>query len=133
MSAQSPRSVRLSTPACCVVSNVRQPGSRMGAGAAGVFATLEALTLAVARKLPPGEAPLSDRAQDEKVREGIPVQRQQSTETPRVAVVILNWNGWRDTIECLGTRNRLVLKGMFLPWYLRTMFLTWFLSSHVIH
>lgn len=22
-------------------------------------------------------------------------------ETPKVAIIILNWNGWRDTIECL--------------------------------
>jgi hypothetical protein len=22
---------------------------------------------------------------------------------PKVAIIVLNWNGWRDTIECLGS------------------------------
>jgi len=25
----------------------------------------------------------------------------EKTETPRVAIIILNWNGWKDTVECL--------------------------------
>lgn len=24
---------------------------------------------------------------------------------PKVAIIILNWNGWRDTFECLGNPN----------------------------
>ncbi len=26
---------------------------------------------------------------------------------PKVAIIILNWNGWADTLECLGSLNRL--------------------------
>ncbi|MEM2002756.1 MAG: hypothetical protein QXT77_08940 [Candidatus Methanomethylicaceae archaeon] len=26
---------------------------------------------------------------------------------PKVAIIILNWNGWRDTIECLESLQRL--------------------------
>jgi len=24
---------------------------------------------------------------------------------PKVAIIVLNWNGWRDTIECLESLN----------------------------
>nr|WP_279383553.1 glycosyltransferase [Methanobacterium formicicum] len=24
-----------------------------------------------------------------------------SNESPRVSIIILNWNGWKDTLECL--------------------------------
>src|SRR5512141_114352 len=31
----------------------------------------------------------------------------QECEWPRVAIIVLNWNGWRDTIECLESLQRL--------------------------
>ena len=31
----------------------------------------------------------------------IEMESKQETKTPKVAVVVLNWNGWQDTIECL--------------------------------
>jgi len=35
---------------------------------------------------------------------GEDVNRTSQTQTnfPKVAIIILNWNGWKDTIECLG-------------------------------
>lgn len=32
---------------------------------------------------------------------------QEAVRTPRVAVIILNWNGWQDTIECLESLYRI--------------------------
>jgi GT2 family glycosyltransferase len=34
--------------------------------------------------------------------------------TPRVCIVLLNWNGWRDTIECLESLYRLEYSEFFL-------------------
>ena len=28
-------------------------------------------------------------------------QEQEPKAWPKVAIIVLNWNGWRDTIECL--------------------------------
>ena len=34
-------------------------------------------------------------------KESIEVKKKDTLEWPKVAIIILNWNGWRDTIECL--------------------------------
>jgi len=36
-----------------------------------------------------------------KTKESIEVKRGKIQEWPKVAIIILNWNGWKDTIECL--------------------------------
>ena len=36
-----------------------------------------------------------------KTKESIEVKRIKMQEWPKVAIIILNWNGWKDTIECL--------------------------------
>ena len=36
-----------------------------------------------------------------KTKESIEVKREKIQEWPKVAIIILNWNGWKDTIECL--------------------------------
>lgn len=34
-------------------------------------------------------------------------QNQEPKAWPKVAIIVLNWNGWRDTIECLESLQRL--------------------------
>ncbi len=34
-------------------------------------------------------------------KESIEVKKKDTLEWPKVAIIILNWNGWKDTIECL--------------------------------
>jgi len=36
-----------------------------------------------------------------KTKELIEAKKKNITEWPKVAIIILNWNGWKDTIECL--------------------------------
>jgi len=36
-----------------------------------------------------------------KTKESIEVKKKSMQEWPKVAIIILNWNGWKDTIECL--------------------------------
>jgi len=36
-----------------------------------------------------------------KTKESIEVKREKIQEWPKVAIILLNWNGWKDTIECL--------------------------------
>jgi len=36
-----------------------------------------------------------------KTKELIEAKKENITEWPKVAIIILNWNGWKDTIECL--------------------------------
>jgi len=36
-----------------------------------------------------------------KVKDPIEIKRKKITKWPKVAIIILNWNGWKDTIECL--------------------------------
>jgi len=37
-----------------------------------------------------------------KIKETIKTKREKKiTKWPKVAIIILNWNGWKDTIECL--------------------------------
>jgi len=36
-----------------------------------------------------------------KNKESIEVKQKSTQEWPKVAIIILNWNGWKDTIECL--------------------------------
>lgn len=36
-----------------------------------------------------------------KTKESIEVKKENITEWPKVGIIILNWNGWKDTIECL--------------------------------
>ena len=36
-----------------------------------------------------------------KTKESIKVKREKIQEWPKVAIIILNWNGWKDTLECL--------------------------------
>jgi len=36
-----------------------------------------------------------------KTKESIEVKRGKMQEWPKIAIIILNWNGWKDTIECL--------------------------------
>jgi len=36
-----------------------------------------------------------------KIKELIEVKKQNIQEWPKVSIIILNWNGWKDTIECL--------------------------------
>jgi GT2 family glycosyltransferase len=36
-----------------------------------------------------------------------PTIERQTLETPLVHIVVLNWNSWRDTLECLGSLERL--------------------------
>jgi GT2 family glycosyltransferase len=38
---------------------------------------------------------------DVEAKQEVQVQEQGSKPWPRVAIIVLNWNGWRDTIECL--------------------------------
>lgn len=37
----------------------------------------------------------------------IPKGEQEHNNWPKVAIIVLNWNGWRDTIECLESLRRL--------------------------
>jgi len=36
-----------------------------------------------------------------KIKESIEVKKQNIQEWPKITIIILNWNGWEDTIECL--------------------------------
>jgi len=36
-----------------------------------------------------------------KVKDSIEVKKEKRIKWPKVAIIILNWNGWKDTIECL--------------------------------
>jgi len=36
-----------------------------------------------------------------KTKEATEEQKKNITEWPKVAIIVLNWNGWQDTIECL--------------------------------
>ena len=36
-----------------------------------------------------------------KLKDSIEIKRKEITNWPKVAIIILNWNGWKDTIECL--------------------------------
>ena len=36
-----------------------------------------------------------------KTKESIEVKKKSTQKWPKVAIIILNWNGWKDTIECL--------------------------------
>jgi len=36
-----------------------------------------------------------------KIKDSIEINREEITKWPKVAIIILNWNGWKDTIECL--------------------------------
>ena len=36
-----------------------------------------------------------------KTKELIEAKKKNITEWPKVAIIILNWNGWKNTIECL--------------------------------
>ncbi len=40
-------------------------------------------------------------------KQDIQMQEQETKSWPKVAVIILNWNGWRDTIECLESLQRI--------------------------
>lgn len=40
-------------------------------------------------------------------RQDIQAQGQEPKVWPKVAIIVLNWNGWRDTIECLESLQRL--------------------------
>jgi len=42
-----------------------------------------------------------------KAQKKIQTQTQESKAWPKVAIIVLNWNGWRDTIECLESLQRL--------------------------
>jgi len=47
-----------------------------------------------------------------KVKDSAEIKRKEITKWPKVAIIILNWNGWKDTIECLESvfRNTSVKK-----------------------
>jgi len=34
------------------------------------------------------------------VQKKVQTQTQETKAWPKVAIIVLNWNGWRDTIEC---------------------------------
>jgi len=36
-----------------------------------------------------------------KVKDSIEIKKEEKIKWPKVAITILNWNGWKDTIECL--------------------------------
>jgi len=36
-----------------------------------------------------------------KVKGSIEIKKEERIKWPKVAIIILNWNGWEDTIECL--------------------------------
>ena len=36
-----------------------------------------------------------------KVKDSIEIKKKERIKWPKVAIIILNWNGWKDTIECL--------------------------------
>lgn len=36
-----------------------------------------------------------------KLKDSAEIKRKEITKWPKVAIIILNWNGWKDTIECL--------------------------------
>jgi len=36
-----------------------------------------------------------------KTKESNKLKNKKPKEWPKVAIIILNWNGWKDTIECL--------------------------------
>jgi GT2 family glycosyltransferase len=36
-----------------------------------------------------------------KVKDSIEIKKEERIKWPKVAIIILNWNGWKDTIECL--------------------------------
>ena len=36
-----------------------------------------------------------------KIKESKEIKREKITKWPKAAIIILNWNGWKDTIECL--------------------------------
>jgi len=38
-------------------------------------------------------------------QEDIQVNQQGPKTWPKVAIIVLNWNGWRDTIECLEVKK----------------------------
>ena len=40
-------------------------------------------------------------------RQDIQMQEQEAKSWPKVAIIVLNWNGWRDTIECLESLQRI--------------------------
>jgi len=42
-----------------------------------------------------------------KAQKKIQTQTQESKAWPKVAIIVLNWNGWQDTIECLESLQRL--------------------------
>ena len=36
-----------------------------------------------------------------KTKKSIEIKREKMQDWPKVVIIILNWNGWKDTIECL--------------------------------
>jgi len=40
-------------------------------------------------------------------RQEVQAQEQEPKARPKVAIIVLNWNGWRDTIECLESLQRI--------------------------
>jgi len=38
-------------------------------------------------------------------QENIKLKQQEPKTWPKVAIIVLNWNGWRDTIECLEVKK----------------------------
>ncbi|MBT9168832.1 MAG: N-acetylglucosaminyl-diphospho-decaprenol L-rhamnosyltransferase [Syntrophomonadaceae bacterium] len=40
-------------------------------------------------------------------RQDVQIQEQETKSWPTVAIIVLNWNGWRDTIECLESLRRI--------------------------
>jgi len=42
-----------------------------------------------------------------KTKESIEIKRKKITKWPKVAIIILNWNGWKDTIECLESLKKI--------------------------
>lgn len=45
-----------------------------------------------------------------KVKDSIEIKKDERMKWPKVAIIILNWNGWKDTIECLESVFRSTFK-----------------------
>jgi hypothetical protein len=41
-----------------------------------------------------------------------------SNELPRVSIIILNWNGWKDTLECLESIYQIDYPIMMWWWWI---------------
>lgn len=40
-------------------------------------------------------------------KQDVQIQEQKNKSWPKVAIIVLNWNGWRDTVECLESLQRI--------------------------